>query len=92
MFKQIYPIAKIFIDFFYGKCIQIFMPDIFFCYRAFWEAAKTTTAAGGGGSFFQTKNAISPFFDASGNKNIGTTIPIGQEIRCLPYAGFFSSS
>ena len=33
-------------------------------------------------------NAISPFFDASGNKNIGATIRIGQEIPCLPYAGF----
>ena len=30
-----------------------------------------------------------PFFDASGNKNIGATIRIGREIRCLPYAGFF---
>ena len=34
------------------------------------------------------KNVISPFFDASGNKNIGATIRIGQEIQCLPYAGF----
>ena len=36
------------------------------------------------------KNSISPYFDASGNKNIGATIRIGREIRCLPYAGFFS--
>ena len=33
--------------------------------------------------------AISPFFYARGNKNIGATICIGQEILCLPYAGFF---
>ena len=32
--------------------------------------------------------AISPLFDASGNKNIGATIRIGREIWCLPYAGF----
>ena len=31
-------------------------------------------------------NPISPFFDAGGNKNIGATIRIGREIRCLPYA------
>ena len=31
---------------------------------------------------------ISPFFDANGNKNIGATISIDQEIWCLPYAGF----
>ena len=30
--------------------------------------------------------AVSPFFDASGNKNIGATIRIGREILCLPYA------
>ena len=35
------------------------------------------------------KNAISPFFDASRNKNIGATIRIGREIWCLLYAGFF---
>ena len=29
-----------------------------------------------------------PFFDASGNKNIGATIRIAREIQCLPYAGF----
>ena len=33
--------------------------------------------------------ALSPFFDASRNKNIGATIRIGQDIPCLPYAGFF---
>ena len=33
--------------------------------------------------------AISPFLDASGNKNIGATIRISQEILCLPCAGFF---
>ena len=26
---------------------------------------------------------ISPFFNLSGNKNIGATIRIGREIRCL---------
>ena len=30
------------------------------------------------------QNAISPFFDASKNKNIGATIRIGREIQCLP--------
>ena len=35
------------------------------------------------------KNSISPFFDASGNKNDAATIRIGQEICCIPYAGFF---
>ena len=34
------------------------------------------------------KNAIRPFFIASGHKNIGATIRIGREIRCLLYAGF----
>ena len=34
------------------------------------------------------KNAISPFFDARANKNIGTTICIGWEILCLLYAGY----
>ena len=34
--------------------------------------------------------AISPVFDAGGNKNIGATIRIGLEIGCLPYAGFFT--
>ena len=43
----------------------------------------------GGDDFFCKKNAISPFFDASGNGNIGATIRIGLEIWCLPYAGFF---
>ena len=31
---------------------------------------------------------LSAFFDASIKKNIGATICIGQEIRCLPYVGF----
>ena len=34
--------------------------------------------------------AISPFFDSSGNKNIGATICIGCKILCLQYAGFFA--
>ena len=37
------------------------------------------------------KTANSPFLDASGNKNIGATIRIGQEILCLPYAGFLNT-
>ena len=41
--------------------------------------------------FWQKKNAINPFFDASGNENVGTTIIIGREIQCLPYAGFLKS-
>ena len=32
---------------------------------------------------------LSALFDASGYKNIGATICIGREIRCLPYAGCF---
>ena len=36
----------------------------------------------------KNKNATSPLFDSSGNKNIGATIRIGREIRCLPYARF----
>ena len=39
--------------------------------------------------FFAKKIDISPFFDASGNINIGASIRIGREIWCLPYAGFF---
>ena len=31
-----------------------------------------------------------PFFDASGNKNIGAIIRISQDIRCSPYAGFLA--
>ena len=31
---------------------------------------------------------VSQFVDASG-KNLGDTIRIGREIRCLPYTGFF---
>ena len=41
--------------------------------------------------FYTQKNPISPFFEASENNNIGATIRIGREIRCLPYAGFWSS-
>jgi hypothetical protein len=33
---------------------------------------------------------LAPFLDARGNKNIGATIRIGQEIWCLPYEGFFA--
>ena len=44
---------------------------------------------GDGGGGWLKKNAISPFLDASGNKNIGASIRIGQEIRRLLYAGFF---
>ena len=32
--------------------------------------------------------AFNPFFDASGNQNIGATICIGRDIWCLPNAGF----
>ena len=32
---------------------------------------------------------MSPFFNASGDQNIGATIRIGQEILCFPYAFFF---
>ena len=35
------------------------------------------------------KNPISPFFDFSGNKILMLLFRIGQEIRCLPCAGFF---
>ena len=47
-------------------------------------------AAAGEGWEWEYKNFyISPFFDASGNKNIGATIRISQEILCLLYAEFF---
>ncbi len=39
--------------------------------------------------FFLPKNAISLFFEGSGNRNIGATLCIGREIWCLLYAGFF---
>jgi hypothetical protein len=39
----------------------------------------------------KVRNAITPFFDASGPKNICATISIGREIWCLPCAGFFLS-
>ena len=35
------------------------------------------------------RNAISPCSNATGTKFIDATIRIGQEIGCLPYAGFF---
>ena len=41
------------------------------------------------GETIELKKAISPFFEASGNKNIGAAIRIGREIWCLPYAEFF---
>ena len=74
-----------------------FLFIIFLLKKTPWEAAMaatmtTTTAARGGGVFFSscaTKNAISHFFGASGNKNISATIRIGREIWCLPYAGLF---
>ena len=55
---------------------------------------NTGSRATGGNSkflyfFLPQKNAINPFFDASGNKNIGATICFGCEIQFLPYAGFF---
>ena len=40
-------------------------------------------------SHWSNKKIISHFFDASGNKNMGATIGIGPEIRCLPYVGYF---
>ena len=43
---------------------------------------------GGGRDLKKKKNAFSFFLEASGNKNIGTTIRIGREIECFPYAGF----
>ena len=59
---------------------------------------STPLGGGGGGEDFAAaaetkrvggqKNAISPFGNAS-EKNICATIRIGQEILCLPYAGFF---
>ena len=51
----------------------------------------TTGSLQGGGGNFGKKNRIIPFFLVSGNKNIGATIRIGREIRCLPYAVFFLS-
>ena len=45
------------------------------------KAKKSLEIDGGGG----------PFFGASGYKNIGANIRMGREIRCLPYAGFFTA-
>ena len=50
---------------------------------------KSPLGGGDGNEDGREKNAINPFFDASGNKNIGATIRIGRDILCLPYAGFF---
>ena len=49
----------------------------------------TTATAGGRIKKKWQKNSISPYFDASENKNIGDTIRIGREIWCLPYVRFF---
>ena len=46
-------------------------------------------AAEEGGEGWGKINAFSPFFEASGNKNIGATIRISREIWYLQYAGFF---
>ena len=54
------------------------------------DNGSNAAAAGGEGGGPQ-KNAISPFFDASGNINIGATIRISQMIWCRPYAGFFNN-
>ena len=35
------------------------------------------------------EEAMSPYLDASKNKNIGATICISRQILCLPYAFFF---
>ena len=52
---------------------------------------KITTSLKSGHKSVNHKFHInSPYLDASGNKNIGATIRIGQEIRCLQNAGFFS--
>ena len=37
----------------------------------------------------EDKNIYQPFCRRQRKTNIGDTIRIGQEIRCLPYAGFF---
>ena len=46
------------------------------CSKAPWEEGERSNLV------FEKKEEknISPFFDASGNKNIGATIRIGQEI------------
>ena len=54
--------------------------------------AATTTAAGkggGGGICLEGKNVVSPFFDASGNKNIGATICIRQRYLVSPVCKIF---
>ena len=52
-------------------------------------SALDASTGGGGVIFFGKKNAFSPLFAASRNKNIGATSPICQKIWCLPYATFF---
>ena len=58
----------------------------------YWQQQRRRRWRHGGGFFFwekKKKYAISPFFDASGNKKIGATLRTGREIFCLPNAGFF---
>ena len=50
---------------------------------------KRPIIANSGRGKVRKKKNISPFLDASGNKNIGASIRIGQEIWFLQYAGFF---
>ena len=54
----------------------------------------TTTAAWGQGEdfFLKKKNAFSPFFDASGNKNIGDTIRIVERFGVSRMRDFFFNS
>ena len=43
----------------------------------------------GAGKKEEEKNTVSPFCRHQKKTNLGATIRIGQESRCLPYAGFF---
>ena len=61
--------------------------------RRRWQRQRRRRRGRGGlkNLFGKKENAISPFFDASGNKNIVATIRINWEIWCLPYAGFLKA-
>ena len=51
-----------------------------------WERRRLPTPKGGG---MVGKNYLKALSVAAEKKKIGATIPNGQKILCLPYAGFF---
>ena len=62
-------------------------------FSSYFLGLKSTLGGGDGGDGDNggsgKTNAISLFFDASGNKNIGATIPIGREIWFSRMRDFF---